>query len=116
MDKIKRWNKLAVWVGDNIINIDREMRSFKEEGTRDYFKTTRDTLRDVLNKMEEIEKEIPEPDENCDRKNNNFYDTNKSQDNFVVKESRECPWCHEDYIFKEGHFCKVWSKHMQDSV
>ena len=64
MDKIKRWNKLAVWVGDNIINIDREMRSFKEEGNRDYFKTIRDTLRDVLNKMEEIEKEIPEPDEN----------------------------------------------------
>ena len=64
MDKIKRWNKLAVWVGENIIDADGKMSGRQTFEVFSIYNSKKTILQTVLNKMEEIEKEIPEPDEN----------------------------------------------------
>jgi len=63
MDKIRRWNKLAVWLAISIIDIDGKTRDYGTATEHRDLRQRLETLKLVLGKMQEIEKEIPEPDE-----------------------------------------------------
>jgi len=63
MDKIRRWNKLAVWLGITILDVDAKTRAYGTATEHQDMLRRLETLQEVLAKMEEIEKEIPEPDD-----------------------------------------------------
>jgi len=64
MDKIRRWNKLAVWIAQEIITANGAAHDALTFEGFSIYNSRQVIMKEILNKMEEIEKEIPEPDEN----------------------------------------------------
>lgn len=64
MEKIRRWNTLAVWIAEEMFEARKELREAWDDDECIHAQNRLFNLKDVLEKMKEIEEEIPEPDEN----------------------------------------------------